>query len=211
MPPDTLDIHSSCLVSKALAHCLVPGALQHDLSSAQQGSMPLAHATPLWKRSAPGVSLAAVHWNLTASAGQLPCPWRGAPNKPHLLLAGVLPSRFWGVALHFPFETPPPLSASPPLSRFQETPPTSFRPHPGALTNKPWLIFSLYVLRCDPCRASAPLADPPAHLLQALARLLCSPRRDPWIPCEASNPYRAANHPWSRSGWPSATRRAVPF
>lgn len=161
MPPDTLDIHSSCLVSKALAHCLVPGALQHDLSSAQQGSMPLAHATPLWKRSAPGVSLAAVHWNFTASAGQLPCPWRGAPNKPHLLLAGVLPSRFWGVALHFPFETPPPLSASPPLSRFQETPPTSFRPHPGALTNKPWLIFSLYVLRCDPCRASAPLADPP--------------------------------------------------
>lgn len=141
MPPDTLDIHSSCLVSKALAHCLVPGALQHDLSSAQQGSMPLAHATPLWKRSAPGVILAAVHWNLTASAGQLPCPWRGAPNKPHLLLAGVLPSRFWGVALHFPFETPPPLSASPPLSRFQETPPTSFRPRPGALTNKPSTHF----------------------------------------------------------------------
>lgn len=52
MPLDTLDIHSSCLVSKALAHCLVPGALQHDLSSAQQGSMPLAHATPLFDGSA---------------------------------------------------------------------------------------------------------------------------------------------------------------
>ncbi|RSM09390.1 hypothetical protein CDV31_007696 [Fusarium ambrosium] len=162
MPPDTLDTDSSCLVSKALTHCLVPGALQHDLSSAQQGSMPLAHTTPLWKRSAPGVSLASVHWNLTASAGQLPCPWRGAPNKPHLLLAGVFPSRFWGVALPLSLRnasTSLRLPSTLTLPR-DATDKLQTSPQALSLTNLP-LIFSLYVLRCDPCRASAPLADTP--------------------------------------------------
>ncbi|RSL67785.1 hypothetical protein CEP54_003094 [Fusarium duplospermum] len=119
--------------------------------------MPLAHATPLWKRSAPGVSLASVHWNLTASAGQLPCPWRGAPNKPHLLLAGVLPSRFWGVALPLSLRnasTSLRLPSTLTLPR-DATDKLQTSPQALSLTNLP-LIFSLYVLRCDPCRASAP-------------------------------------------------------